>query len=206
MGVSLYWTFLQDKHPSPNHTNEGIITDHQNTFHPVLFDSTNPDLVKQSALNAKGAAGPSGVDSFSWKKFCSSFGRSSTNLCHSLASFCKKICTEYVDPDGLSAYVACRLIPLDKNPGVRRIGIVEVVRKILGKVIMSIVKYDVIEAVGSVQLCAAMRQRVRQHCILCLSALTLISLRQPCLLMPLTHSTASTDLRLQLTAIPSVLP
>ena len=33
------------------------------------------------------------------------------------------MCTEYVDPDGLGAFLACRLIPLDKNPEVRPIGI-----------------------------------------------------------------------------------
>ena len=31
-----------------------------------------------------------------------------------------------VDPKGLFAFVACRLIPLNKNPGVRPIGIGEV--------------------------------------------------------------------------------
>ena len=50
--------------------------------------------------------------------------------------------------------VACRLVPLDKCPGVRPIGIVEVLRRIVGKAAMSAVSGDVKAAAGSVQLCA----------------------------------------------------
>ena len=64
------------------------------------------------------------------------------------------MCTEYVDPDGLGAFLARRLIPLDKNPGVRPIGICEVVRRIIGKAVMATVKGEVLEAAGPLQLCA----------------------------------------------------
>ena len=37
-----------------------------------------------------------------------------------------KLCTVYVDPSALSAYVAGCLIAIDKNPGVRPIGVGEV--------------------------------------------------------------------------------
>ena len=40
-----------------------------------------------------------------------------------LACIRKHLCTTRVNPDHLSAFVACRLIPLDKCPGVRPIGI-----------------------------------------------------------------------------------
>ena len=42
----------------------------------------------------------------------------------------------YIDPKSLSAYTACRLIPFNKNPGVRLIGIEEVVRRIIGKAVI----------------------------------------------------------------------
>ena len=41
----------------------------------------------------------------------------------------------YVDPAGLTAFTACRLIALDKCPGVRPIGVGEVVRRIVGKAV-----------------------------------------------------------------------
>ena len=50
--------------------------------------------------------------------------------------------------------MACRLIPLNKCPGVRPIGIGEVVRRIIGKAIMRSAKQDLQAAVGSLQLCA----------------------------------------------------
>ena len=53
-------------------------------------------------------------------------------------------------------YLACRLIPLDKNPGVRPIGIGEVLRRIVGKAVISIIKPEILQSAGSLQLCAGL--------------------------------------------------
>ena len=45
-------------------------------------------------------------------------------------------------------------IPVDKSPGLRPIGVGEVLRRIAGKVIVSHLKEDVIQSVGSLQVCA----------------------------------------------------
>ena len=45
-------------------------------------------------------------------------------------------------------------MPLDKIPGLRPIGAGEVLRRIAGKVIVSHLKEDVIQSVGSLQVCA----------------------------------------------------
>ena len=50
--------------------------------------------------------------------------------------------------------MASRLIALDKNPGVRPIGIGDTARRIIAKAILNITRQDVQEAAGSVQLCA----------------------------------------------------
>ena len=78
----------------------------------------------------------------------------SDDLCCSLALVARKLCTSCVDPDGISAMVACRLVVLNKCPGVHPIGVGEVVRQIIAKAVLSIVKLDVLEAAGSLQLCA----------------------------------------------------
>ena len=71
-----------------------------------------------------------------------------------MALVARRLCTSCVDPVGLEAFVACRLIAFNKCPGVRPIGIGEVVRRIIAKAVLSIVKLDILEAAGSLQLCA----------------------------------------------------
>ena len=46
------------------------------------------------------------------------------------------------------------VIALDKCPGVRPIGVGEVVRRIIGKAVLAAVKMDILEAAGPLQLCA----------------------------------------------------
>ena len=49
--------------------------------------------------------------------------------------------------------MACRLIPLDKHPGLRPIGVGEVLRRIARKVVMMVMKEDIKKASGCLQLC-----------------------------------------------------
>ena len=62
-----------------------------------------------------------------------------------VAKFARRIAGEIIDPTSLEAYVAGRLIPLNKNPGgeeiqVRPIGVGEVLRRIVGKAISYVLK------------------------------------------------------------------
>ena len=57
-----------------------------------------------------------------------------------------------VDPYTVDTLVACRLLALNKNPGVRPIGVGEVIRRIIGKRIGWVVKKDIQEAVGPLQM------------------------------------------------------
>ena len=66
----------------------------------------------------------------------------------------KKLCTVENQSSSLQAFLANRLIPLGKNPGLRPIGVGEVLRRVSGKVIVSHLKEDVIQSVGSLQVCA----------------------------------------------------
>ena len=76
-----------------------------------------------------------------------------------VAKFIKKLCAEQIEVNkdnkqSLEAFTACRLIPLNKTPGLRPIGISEILRRIAGKVVMSVVKKDVITSTSSLQVCA----------------------------------------------------
>ena len=147
---------LRDKHPQaePLHLDAVIPGQAPAPPHPVLFESLTREVVRRAALHTQGAAGPSGVDADSWRRMCTSFGECSDELCDALAKCARRLATTYVDPTSLEAYVACRLIPLDKKPGVRPIGIGEVMRRILGKAILRLTNQDIKEAAGSLQLCA----------------------------------------------------
>ena len=86
---------------------------------------------------------------------CKSFKKSGTDLCTAIATMARKLNTEYVDPLSIEAILANRLILLDKGEGaVRPIGVGEVLRRIIGKCVMKVTKPDVIDASGSLQVCA----------------------------------------------------
>ena len=86
---------------------------------------------------------------------CKSFKKSSTNLCDSLATLARRLSTEFVDPLTVEPILASRLIPLDKGNGdVRPIGVGEVIRRIIEKCVTKVTKQDIIEASGSLQVCA----------------------------------------------------
>ena len=57
-------------------------------------------------------------------------------------------------PSLLEAYTSCRLIPLDKNPGIRPIGVGEVLRRIIGKTTALFLKEEIKSAAGPLQVSA----------------------------------------------------
>ena len=115
----------------------------------------------ESALKSDGAAGPSGLNAEAWKRLCSLFSQSSVDLWNAIASVTRRLCSTYVDPKGLSALVACRLIALDKCPGIRPIGIGETMRRIMSRVVLSILKPSMRDVVELVQVsCVLVRTQV----------------------------------------------
>jgi len=56
---------------------------------------------------------------------CLSFGEASSSLCDGMSAFTRRICTQLIDPSGLQAFLANRLIPLDKN---QEYGLLELVK------------------------------------------------------------------------------
>ena len=149
---------LREKHPEAQEAQLGTLV-----FGPTeqvpdsIFQQIKKEMVREAALKTKGSGGPSGVDSNGFRRMmaCKSFRKSGTNLCSAIATMTRKLCTEYVDPRSIEAILANRLIPLDKGEGkVRPIGVGEVIRRIMGKCVMSVTKQDVIDACGSMQTCA----------------------------------------------------
>ena len=142
------------KHPPSNPSSPDTLeTGVSQEVHPVVFDTIDAALIRSTALNTKGAAGLSGVDAYTWRRMCSSFKSSFSGLCHSIALAAERLCATLVDPECIAPLLACRLIALDKNPGVRPIGIGDTARRIIAKAAISVLKDEVLSAVGSMQLC-----------------------------------------------------
>ena len=136
---------LRSKHPPAQPvTADALLSDHRMPpqEHPDSFDRIDASWIRFAALDTKNTAGPSGLDAHCWRRLCTSFHSASWDLCHSLALFTRRLCSSYVDPKGLSAFFVCRLIALDKCPGVRPIDVCETAKK-----------DDIQDASGSLQLC-----------------------------------------------------
>ena len=146
---------LEQKHPAAAPASFGsVLFGPVVDFQPVVFDRLDATVVRQAALRSRGAAGPSGVDAAGWRRLCCSFGRESTALCTAIAAVCRRMSCCYLDPNTLEAFTACRLIPLDKNPGVHPIGIGEMLRRLVSKCVLPVAHDEVTHACGTMELCA----------------------------------------------------
>ena len=155
---------LMEKHPNARGVDaETLITQSATQVQPVIFEEITAETVQKTSRNLNGSGGPSMIDSDVWKDFlCSkAFGNASLQWCQ--ADVAKILCSEDVNPDCLTKFIACRLIPLDKGdtkegkPGVRPIGVGEVLRRLIGKLIIGVIKEDTIAAAGPLQACSGLK-------------------------------------------------
>ena len=112
-------------------------------------------MVKDAIKRTRGGAGSSGMDADGWRCILISgkFGNVGEEPQKSIAKMAEILC-QGRSANYLAAFLACRLIPLDKQPGVGAIGIGEVLRQVIGKIVMKLLRKDILKAAGSLQLCA----------------------------------------------------
>ena len=148
---------LEDKHPPPAPIiGDPLLRGPIDNVPDCFFDSIDEQLILKAAKDTKGAGGPSGLDADQYRRIiCSkNFNREGKMLREELAELAKNIATKHYNPSLIEAYTSCRLIPLDKDPGIRPIGIGEVLRRIIGKSISRSVSQCIMEAAGPLQTCA----------------------------------------------------
>ena len=121
-----------------------------------MFANIDEEMIRKTAIKTKEGSGPSAMDEYGWRKILRSnnFGDTNVDLRKAIANFIKKICTGKVSAVSIEAFVACRLVPLDKNPRLRPIGVGEILRRITGKVTVSVLKKEVVSSAESPQACA----------------------------------------------------
>ena len=131
-------------------------------FDPLIFSNIDESSITKAALKTRGSAGPSGLDADGWRRILISknFGKTGNDFRTAVAKMTRTLCTQIInnETNTLEAYIACRLIPLENQPsGIRPIGIGEVLRRIVGKAIVTEIKGDIMECAGSLQLCAGQK-------------------------------------------------
>ena len=181
---------LREKHSEAQKASLGALL-----FGPVeeipdsAYQQINGEMIREAALRTTGPGGPSGVDAVGFKRIlaCKSFKRSSTNLCDSIATLTKRLCTEYVDPLTIEPILSNCLIPLDKGNGeVRPIAVGEVIRRLIGKCVSKIGKQDVIDASGATQVCAGHKSGNEAAIVRCMISSSPMKHTPHCLSMPQT--------------------
>ena len=129
---------LINKHPPAQSAQSNCILDEEpHNPHPVIFESIDVSIICSAALRVTGAAGPSGLDGYEWRRLCTSHEDISRDLLP-LATIARRICSSYVDPTSIKPLLACRLIALNKHPGVRPIVIGDTAHWIIAKAVLSI--------------------------------------------------------------------
>ena len=147
---------LLEKHPKASEASSDILIQEEvQNVHPVIYYSIDSEIVRDAIEKTRDSAGPSRLDADGWRRILMSgnFGSPGEDLRKAVADMTKRLCRDNTVKH-LEAFLACRIIPLDKQPGVRPIGIHEILRRVIGKIVMKLLKRDLLKATGSLQLCA----------------------------------------------------
>ena len=119
---------LEIKHPDNRDASENVLLNGPiKEIYPIVFDATDEEMVLRTASITKGGLGPSGLDADGWRQMLtlSSFCTASSDLRKLIANFVKNLCSKKINSKNksLEAFIECRLIPLNKNPGLRPIDV-----------------------------------------------------------------------------------
>lgn len=148
---------LKKKHPpSADIVDESLLYGPLDVTPPGIFELIDEQMIYNAAMKTKGSAGPSGMDAELYRRIlCSkNFNIEGKQLREEVATMTRNLLTFSYHPSLLEGYTSCRLIPLNKDPGVRPIGVGEVLRRIIGKTISNFFKEELKEAAGPLQVCA----------------------------------------------------
>ena len=115
------------------------------------------NIIQRVACMMQGSAGPGGCDATHWQDSLLRYGAHSASLRESVASLARTLANMVVSWSDIRALMACRLVALDKCPGVRPIGIGETLRRILGKAVALVTRYDIEDVCGISQLCVGVQ-------------------------------------------------
>ena len=124
-----------------------LIAEEVQKVHPVIYGSIDSEMFRDGIEKIGGTAGPSDRDADSWRRILMSenLGLSGEDLRMAIADMTKRLC-QGKTVKHLEAFLVCRLLPLDRQPGVRPIRTGEVLRRVIEKMVMKLLKEDILKA------------------------------------------------------------
>ena len=131
---------LKEKHPAAaDIADDSLLYGPTDNISPGVFYLIDEKMIFYAATKTKGSAGPSGMYAELYRRIlCSNnFKAEGKVLKEQIAVFTRNVLKIAYHPSLLEGYTSCRLIPLDKNPGIRPIGGGDVLRRLVGKEIFA---------------------------------------------------------------------
>ena len=115
------------------------------TVKNIIFDVMDDSMIQKTAKITQEGSGPSGMDTDGWRRNLVSrdYRNAGNDLRKAVALLIKTICIEEIDDWSLAPLMASGTVPLNKNLGLRPIGVGEVLRRVMGKVVMTAFSEDV---------------------------------------------------------------
>ena len=145
---------LEKKHPKPAPIQDNILFyDTTENVLPTYFDSIDESTIFKAVCLTEGACDPSHMDADQfWLILLSpKYKKEKKDLRDQIAILARKLTSKIVDLNWFETHVTFRMIPLNKNPGVRPIGVGEVIIRVVGKVKGWVFQGDVHEVAGALQ-------------------------------------------------------
>ena len=152
---------MQEKHPEtrlPNLQDPNCVSypEYPDGVPDVVPICCTSDCVAEMAPKLSGGAGPSGVEAVQLKHWLLHFGRASAELREEMAMWVDWLANSSPPWAAYRASMARRLVGLDKQPGVRPLGIGEVWQRLWAKLVLEDAGQQGKLACGSEQLCAGL--------------------------------------------------
>lgn len=156
-GDCLVLDTLEGLHPEPDRSHSS--TAHfpkYNNLPPLVPLELQPGTVEAVARKLHGAGGLGGTDAAALKSWLLRHRQASSVLQEALAKLTTWVANKLVPWAAVRALMSNRLIALDKCPGVRPIGIGQIWRRAMAKLVIAVAGPSAAKAAGTHQLCAGL--------------------------------------------------
>jgi len=154
---------LQEKHPElqdpPIHKgegSEGVFESYEEGAPAVVPVTISKTTVEKVATQLSGAAGLGGTDAVNLKNWLLRFSAESKAFREEMAQWTEWLTNHSPPWPAYRALMACRLVALDKQPGVRLAGIGESYRRLFAKCILAATGRQATAACDNLNLCAGL--------------------------------------------------